>query len=191
MAGLVSRIGDLDHEARRRGRPEEAYASLVRAIVGQQLSTIAARSIYGRLTGLFDGRSPEPLEVLSAAEDDLRGAGLSRPKIRYLRDLAHKTSSGDLDLELLPELPDGEVASRLTAVKGIGQWTADMFLMFHLRRPDILPVGDLGIRRAVEKAYGLPALPTPDELRTIAEPWSPHRTLACLYLWESLDTDQW
>jgi DNA-3-methyladenine glycosylase II len=189
MAGLVRRIGPLDREARRRGRPEDAYGSLVRSIVGQQLSTKAARSIYARLAALFGGRAPTPAELLAVEEETLRAAGLSRPKVGYLRDLARRVEAGELDLETLHELPDEEVAARLTAVKGLGQWSADMFLMFHLGRPDVLPVGDLGIRRAVERAYGLPAPPDPSALRALAEPWRPDRTLACLYLWESLDNN--
>lgn len=189
MASLVETIGPLDHEARRRGRPDDAYGALVRSIVGQQLSTVAARTIYGRLTSLFDHRPPTPAELLAADEDALRACGLSRPKISYLRDLARHVLEGALDLPRLRELPDDEVASRLVAVKGIGQWSAHMFLIFYLGRPDVLPVGDLGIRRAAERSYCLPALPSPEELRAIAEPWRPHRTLACLYLWESLDTN--
>ena len=187
MAALVERIGPLDHAARRRGRPDDAYAALVRTIVGQQLSTKAARTIYARLVGLFGDNPPTPAELIAAEEADLRAAGLSRQKIGYLRDLAHRVHLGELELDILHELADEEVAARITAVKGLGQWSADMFLMFHLRRPDVLPVGDLGIRRAVEKAYGLPALPEADDLRTLAAPWRPWRTLACLYLWKLLD----
>jgi DNA-3-methyladenine glycosylase II len=187
MATLVERIGPLDHAARRRGRPDDAYGALVRTIVGQQLSTKAARTIYTRLVGLFGDNPPTPAELIAAEEADLRAAGLSRQKIGYLRDLAHRVHHGELELEILHELSDEEVTARITAVKGLGQWSADMFLMFHLRRPDVLPVGDLGIRRAVEKAYGLPALPEADDLRTLAAPWRPWRTLACLYLWKLLD----
>lgn len=117
----------------------------------------------------------------------LREVGLSRAKARYLRSLAEHVLAGKLELERLDELPDEEVSAQLTDVKGLGQWTADMFLIFHLRRPDVLPVGDLGIRRAVQIAYGLDGLPTPAELAQIAEPWRPHRSLASLYLWSSLD----
>jgi DNA-3-methyladenine glycosylase II len=189
MAAIVERIGPLDHVARRRGRPEDAYGALVRTIVGQQLSTKAARTIYARLVALFGDNPPTPAELIAAEAVDLRAAGLSRQKIGYLRDLARRVHDGELELDILHELSDEEVAARITAVKGLGQWSADMFLIFHLRGPDVLPVGDLGIRRAVEKAYGLPALPEADHLRTIAEPWRPHRTLASLYLWESLELD--
>ncbi len=187
MAALVRRLGPLDHASRRRGRPDDAYGALVRTIVGQQLSTKAARTIYARLVALFGDSPPTPEEILSADEDVLRNAGLSRQKVGYLRDLARHVQSGELDFAALHYLSDEEVTARITAVKGLGQWSADMFLMFHLGRPDVLPVGDLGIRRAVEKAYGLPGLPDADELRSLAGPWRPQRTLACLYLWESLD----
>ena len=187
MSALVRRIGPLEVEARRRGRPEDAYGALVRTIVGQQISTKAARSIYNRLAALFGDRPPTPEELMAADEEALRAAGLSRPKIRYLRDLATRVLDGELDLDSLHDLPNREVAERITAVKGLGRWSADMFLMFHLGRPDVLPVGDLGIRRAVEKAYRLPGLPDADALREIAGPWRPHRTLASLYLWQFLD----
>jgi DNA-3-methyladenine glycosylase II len=187
MSALVERVGWLDNASRRRGRPDEAYASLVRTIVGQQLSTKAARTIYSRLVALFGDNPPTPAELIAAEESDLRAAGLSRQKIGYLRDLAHRVHHGELELDILHDLPDEEVAARITAVKGLGQWSADMFLMFHLRRPDVLPVRDLGIRRAVEQAYELPALPDEDDLRTLAEPWRPQRTLACLYLWKTLE----
>jgi DNA-3-methyladenine glycosylase II len=189
MEGIVRRIGPLVPAQRRRGRPDDAYGSLVRTIVGQQLSTKAARSIYGRLTALFDERPPMPEELVSTDEEFLRACGLSRPKVRYLRDLAERVISGELDLRSLHDLPDEEVIRQITAVKGLGQWSADMFLMFHLGREDVLPVGDLGVRRAVERAYDLPEIPDAETLRHLARPWSPHRTLASFYLWESLDPD--
>jgi len=187
MAAFVRRIGPLERGARRRGRPDDAYGVLVRTIVGQQLSTKAARSIYNRLAAIFGDRPPTPEELLAADEDELRAAGLSRPKIRYLRDLASHVLTGEVDFDSMHALSDEEVSARITAVKGLGQWSADMFLMFHLSRPDVLPVGDLGIRRAVERAYELPEMPDPDALRILAEPWRPDRTLASFYLWESLD----
>ena len=187
MARLVKEHGVLDESARRRGRPRDAYGALVRSIVGQQLSTKAARTIYERLTELFDGRTPTPRELLDADPEVVRGAGLSRPKVAYLRDLAEHVEDGELELDRLTELPDEEVSEQLVQVKGLGQWTADMFLIFHLGRPDVLPVGDLGIRRAVETQYGLDELPDPAQLERIAGPWRPHRSLACLYLWRSLD----
>ena len=189
MEDLVRRVGPLGIAERRRGRPDDAYGSLVRTIVGQQLSTKAARSIYGRLTALFEDRPPTPHELASTDEELLRACGLSRPKIRYLRDLAHRVISGELDLRALHHLSDEEVSLRIVAVKGLGRWSADMFLMFHLGREDILPVGDLGVRRAAERAYGLSGIPDPETLERLARPWSPHRTLASFYLWESLELD--
>ena len=165
----------------------DAYGALLRSIVGQQLSTKAAATIYGRMLELFGGHAPTPRQLLEVKPDEIRAAGLSRPKIAYLRDLAVHVEEGRLDLEHLPELSDEEVSAQLTDIKGLGQWTADMFLMFHLRRPDILPVGDQGIRRAVQVQYRLRKLPDPKRLEKIARPWRPYRTLACLYLWSSLD----
>jgi DNA-3-methyladenine glycosylase II len=189
MRRLIDEHGPLDEEERRRGRPLEPYGALVRSIVGQQLSTKAARTIYERLLELFGGRTPSPAELLAADPEDVRAAGLSRPKVSYLRSLAEHVQSGELELARLSELPDEEVSAQLTAVKGLGQWTADMFLIFHLGRPDVLPVGDLGVRRAVERAYGLAEIPDAAKLTEIAEPWRPHRSLASLYLWRSLDNE--
>jgi DNA-3-methyladenine glycosylase II len=160
----------------------------LRSIVGQQLSTKAARAIYTRLVEYFGGHTPTPTEVLAADPDEMRAAaGLSRAKVGFLRSLAEHVLDGSLELERLDELPDEEVIAELIAVKGLGEWTAHMFLMFHLQRPDVLAVGDLGIRRAVMLRYGMPSLPTPAEVGTLGEAWRPHRTLACLYLWRSLD----
>jgi DNA-3-methyladenine glycosylase II len=189
MRELIKRLGKLDLDARRRGRPADAYGALVRSIVGQQLSTKAARTIYERMTQLWDGRTPTPQELLDADPDAIRAAGLSRPKIAYLRSLAEHILSGELELARLDELSDEEIAAELTAVKGLGQWTADMFLIFHLGRPDVLPVGDLGVRNAAREVYGLDELPTAAELEAIGEPWRPHRSLAALYLWRSLDNE--
>jgi DNA-3-methyladenine glycosylase II len=184
---IIDEHGPLDHESRMRGRPTDPYGALLRSIVGQQLSTKAARSIYGRLTDQFGGRAPTPQELLDADPEVVRSAGLSRPKVNYLRSLAEHVLSGELELDRLRELSDEEVMREVTAVKGLGQWTADMFLIFHLGRPDVLPVGDLGVRRAVERAYGLEGLPSAEELERLGERWAPYRSLAALYLWESLD----
>lgn len=185
LATLIDEIGEVDH--RGAGRPDDQYGALVRSIVGQQLSTRAARAIYARLTDRFGGRPPTPQEVLDDDPDELRlAAGLSHAKTAYLRSLAEHVLDGSLELDKLHELPDDEVIAALVAVRGIGVWSAHMFLMFTLDRPDVLAVGDLGIRRAVKNAYGLEQLPTPAELERIGEPWRPYRTLACLYLWNSL-----
>jgi DNA-3-methyladenine glycosylase II len=187
MERLIEEHGDLVKRDLKRERPGDAYGALLRSIVGQQLSTKAASTIYGRMLELFGGHAPTPKQLLKADPDKIRAAGLSRPKIAYLRDLAQHVQDGTLELERLPDLPDDEVAGQLTAIKGLGQWTADMFLMFHLGRPDVLPVGDQGIRRAVKVEYRLRKFPEPKRLEKIAKPWQPHRTLACLYLWSSLD----
>ena len=187
MEDLVERIGALDTEARKRGRPDDSYGALVRSITGQQLSVKAARTIYLRLADLYGGRTPTPAELIATDPDELRGVGLSYQKAAYLRDLAERVEDGRLELERFPAMEDAEVSAELTAVKGVGQWTADMFMMFHLGREDVLPVGDLGIRKAAEVEYGLRKLPSPDRLRRLARPWRPYRTLGCIYLWESLD----
>jgi DNA-3-methyladenine glycosylase II len=187
MARLIDEHGASVRRDLRSERRGDAYGALLRSIVGQQLSTKAASSIYGRLTEQFGGHAPTPRQLLAADPEQIRGAGLSRPKVAYLRDLAQHVEDGTLELERLPDLPDEEVAAQLTAIKGLGQWTADMFLMFHLGRPDVLPVGDLGIRRAAQIEYRMRKLPDAKRLERVARPWRPYRTLACLYLWSSLD----
>jgi DNA-3-methyladenine glycosylase II len=187
MARLVDEHAAAVRRDLTRERAGDAYGALLRSIVGQQLSTKAAASIYGRLIDIFGGHAPTPKQLLKADPEKIRSAGLSRPKVAYLRDLAQHVEDGTLELERLPDLPDEEVAAQLTAIKGLGPWTADMFLMFHLRRPDILPVGDLGIRRAVQVEYRMRKLPDPKRLEKVARPWRPYRTLACLFLWSSLD----
>jgi DNA-3-methyladenine glycosylase II len=187
LGGVIDEVGPLgDFFA---GRPTDHYGVLVRSIVGQQLSTRSAGAIYGRLVDRFGGHPPTPEQVLADDPDQLRTAvGLSHAKVRYLRSLAEHILDGSLDLERLSDLPDDEVVLALTSVSGIGPWSAQLFLMLHLRRPDVLASGDLGIRRAVMIRYGLPALPKPAEVDAIGEPWRPYRTLACMYLWRSLHT---
>jgi DNA-3-methyladenine glycosylase II len=187
LAALIDEVDVHGLGDPRRGSPNDHYGALVRSIVGQQLATRAARAIYTRLTDRFGGRPPTPVEVVADDPDELRAAaGLSRAKVSFLRSLAEHVLDGSLELERLDELPDDQVIAELVAVKGLGVWTSHMFLMFHLQRPDVLPVGDLGIRRAIMLNYGLPALPSPAEMEEIAAPWRPYRTLACLYLWRSL-----
>jgi DNA-3-methyladenine glycosylase II len=166
---------------------EGPYAALVRAIIGQQLSVRAAEAIHGRLLERFGGRVPTPQEILAQDPDALRTAvGLSHAKVVFLRSLAEHIVSGRLDIDRLGERSDEEVLAAVTAVKGVGAWTAQIFLMFQLGRPDVLAAGDLGIRRAVERAYELADLPSNAELEAIAEPWRPYRTRACRHLWQSL-----
>jgi DNA-3-methyladenine glycosylase II len=190
LASLIADVGSLGDG--RGGRPDrnDHYGALVRAITGQQLSVLAARAIYGRLTDRFGGRTPTPQQILDDDAEELRAAaGLSRAKVGFLRSLAEHVQSGELELARMDDLPDEQVIEELVAVKGLGTWTAHMFLMFHLERPDVLPVGDLGIRRAFERAYGLAGLPDAATMERISEPWRPHRTLACRYLWRSLDNE--
>jgi DNA-3-methyladenine glycosylase II len=183
---VMEEQGPIHSEIDRRGSRPDPWEALARAIVGQQLSTRAAASIWGKLTDMFGGRAPEPEELLRKRPASLQKAGLSNAKVAYLRDLAARVKDGRVDLKRLKDLSDEDVCAELVSVKGIGRWTAEMFLIFHLGRQDVVSSGDLGIRKAVQLAYGLDDLPGPDELDRIAEPWRPHRTLAGLYLWRSL-----
>ena len=164
----------------------DPFRALTHAIIAQQLSTKAAATIEGRFAALFRGR-PTPAAVAGVSDAELRAVGLSGQKIGYIRDLCRRVSAGSLSLEALDVLPDAAVVDALTAVKGIGRWTAEMFLIFRLHRPDVLPVGDLGIVKAVQRAYGLRTLPSPDRLTRLGERWRPYRSVACWYLWASLD----
>jgi DNA-3-methyladenine glycosylase II len=182
--------GPLPEEPDFRGRPADEYGALVRGITGQQLSVKAAAAIWARFVDHYGGTTPTPEQILADDPDELRvAAGFSHAKVRYLRSLAERIVAGELDLKRLPELPDDEVIRELTAVKGIGEWTAHMFLMFMLHRPDVLPTGDLGVRNAAMGAYGLDAPPAPQALTELAEPWRQYRTRACLYLWRSLQNE--
>jgi DNA-3-methyladenine glycosylase II len=187
MRRLIDAGGPIHPDKDRRGSRPDAFIALVRAIVGQQLSTKAARAIWAKVLEGFDGKEPAPAQLLAIRADRLRRAGLSRAKVAYLRDLAQRVESGKLDLGRLPDLADEDIIAELIEIKGIGRWTAEMFLMFHLGRPDVISTGDLGLRRAIQVEYGLDELPGPTEFERIAEPWRPHRTLGCLYLWRSLD----
>ena len=163
----------------------DPFQALVHAIVSQQLSTKAAATIAARFAGLYGG-FPTPAQVTLTSDQQLRGVGLSAQKIGYLRDLCQRISDASLPLAALDAMADDEVVAALTQVKGIGRWTAEMFLMFRLHRPDVLPVGDLGIVKAVQKAYRLRKVPTPERLTRIGEAWRPYRSIACWYLWASL-----
>jgi DNA-3-methyladenine glycosylase II len=189
MAGIIDQVGPcmLGSRTDRGGPAHDHYGALLRAIVGQQLSVSAARSIYGRLTDRYGGRTPSPDMLLADDPEKLRAAaGLSRAKVSFLRDLAERLESEELRLDDIEGVPDEEVARRLIEVKGVGQWTVDMYLLFHLGRPDVLPVGDLGIRRAAMLAYRLRKLPQPPRLVKLARPWRPWRSVASWYLWASL-----
>jgi DNA-3-methyladenine glycosylase II len=190
MAALIERLGTdwLDDQQLRRVA-SGPYEMLVRAIVGQQFSTRAAAAMFAKLSARFGGRVPTAAEILADDPEQLRTAvGLSHAKVRYLRALAEHVRDGRLVLEELPELSDAEVIARLTAVPGIGAWSAQLFLIFSLQRPDVIASGDLGICRAVMNEYGLLAMPTPAEVDERAEAWRPHRTLAAMLLWRSVST---
>jgi len=190
MAALVERHGELSVEGRRRRRPAvDAYGMLLRSVIGQQLSVKAAATIYDRVLALFGGRTPPPEKLLEVEPQELRDVGLSWRKVEYVRDLAEHVLSGELELDRLDRLSDEQVIAEITAVRGFGLWSAQMFLIFFLERPDVLPTGDLGIRKAAQAAYGLDQPPSPVELERIAEPWRPHRSLASVYLWESLSNE--
>ncbi len=186
LAGLLERhdvllVEDDDTE-------REHYAALVRSIVGQQLSTHVARIMWERMLERFGGRAPTPEEVLAEDPEELRAAiGLSRAKVSFLRSLAEHVTAGELDLDEVAGMDDDEAIAALTGVRGIGDWSAHMFLMFQLRRPDVLAWGDLAIRRGVQEAYGLTELPDRARIEEIAECWRPHRTAACRIIWWSLD----
>jgi 3-methyladenine DNA glycosylase/8-oxoguanine DNA glycosylase len=166
---------------------EPRFHSLAEAIVYQQLNGKAAAQIFKRVTDLA-GDPLTPEGILKLSEAQLRSAGLSKQKLTYLRDLASKTHSGLVDFARLPDLPDEQVIEQLTQIKGIGVWTAHMFLMFALRRPDVLPTGDYGIQMAIRKHYRKRKLPKPKDMVKIAKVWAPYRSVACWYLWKSMDT---
>jgi DNA-3-methyladenine glycosylase II len=189
MAGLIDMCGAISSPPRKRADPQEHYGALLHAVVNQQLSVKAGAAIYGRLTERFDGRTPTPEQLLADDPEELRAAaGLSRSKVGFMRSLAEHILSGELELERLDDLSDEDVMAELVAVKGIGEWTAHMFLMSHLHRPDVMAPGDLGIRRAIERAYSLEG-PDRETIERLAERWRPHRTLACRYLWRSLNNE--
>ena len=182
MARMLGAAGSLPLPVHRGG---SAFAYLSRAILAQQISVAAARSIAKRITDRF-GWPWRPEQMLQASDAELRALGLSRQKASYLRDLAAHTRDG-LPLGRLSRLSDERVIEALTVVKGIGRWTAEMYLMFRLGRGDVLPVDDLGIRSAMRRAYGMRGLPKKERMRRIAEAWRPYRSVACFYLWKSLD----
>jgi DNA-3-methyladenine glycosylase II len=181
MRAIIKRVGPFRMAY---GDPE--FHSLAEAIIYQQLNGKAAVTIFKRFAALA-GEPLTPEGILKLSEEQLRSVGLSKQKSSYLRDLAVKTHEGKLDFARLPKLSDDEVIEHLTQVKGIGVWTAHMFLMFALRRPNVLPTGDFGVRMAVKKYYKKRNLPKPDQMEKIAKAWEPYRSVACWYLWKSLD----
>jgi DNA-3-methyladenine glycosylase II len=186
MARLIEATEPVDATEWRRARPlGNPFSVLVYSIIGQQISGFAARAIAGRLTERFGDRMPSPSELLALDPGDLKSVGLSQRKVEYLRSLAEHIISGELQVDHLDKLSDDEVRAQITASRGLGRWTADMFLLINLERPDVLPIGDLGIRSAVQRLYRLDHLPTPGEVESIGEKWRPNRSLASLYLWAS------
>lgn len=203
MDALIPRVGAFEMRA----DSEDAFRSLARSIVFQQLSGKAAGAIFARLLALFDPEAvsdqsirrtapewqpltrpfPRPAAILAASDEELRGVGLSRQKVASIRSLAEHFASGELGNEQLDAWDDEEIVNHLTQVRGIGRWSAEMFLMFHLHRPDVLPVNDVGINRAIMRCYGLDALPKPADVARIGAPWHPFATVACWYLWRSED----
>src|SRR5262245_15164749 len=169
------------------GPPADPFSALVRTIVGQQLSTKAAATIHGRLIALMPAGMATPEAIAALDDTELRRVGMSRQKSAYLRDLAAKSASGEMQLASLSEMTDEQVIEAITKVKGLGRWSAEMFLMFRLRRPDVLPVDDLGIVNAIHRLYKLRKKPTADRIKKIGEAWRPYRTVACWYLWRSLE----
>jgi 3-methyladenine DNA glycosylase/8-oxoguanine DNA glycosylase len=185
LGRLIDGLPPVDFATWRARWSLDAFGSLARAIVGQQIATAAATAIFGRLQALIGDRDPAAA-IASASDEELRAVGLSGAKMASLRDLATRTLDGRLQLDRIGDLTDAEARAQLTAVRGIGSWTADMFLLGQLGRPDVLPAGDLGIRRAVQAAYGLERLPTENEVRELGEAWRPYRSLATAYLYTSL-----
>ena len=163
------------------------FNALIRSIMFQQLAGPAASAILRRFLAIWADEYPTPEQLLAAPDDQLRAAGLSRQKLSYLRDLADKFANGDLHEADWDSLDDEEIINRLVAVKGIGRWSAEMFLMFSLGRPDVLPVDDLGVRKGMQRVYGLPELPKPAQMREIAEKWRPHRSIGSWYMWRVLE----
>ena len=188
IARVIDAVGPYRLQVRSEGTHFDA---LVRAIVYQQLSGKAAATIHGRLKALFGGRDPTPDELLAIPEETLRGVGLSRQKLGYIRDLAAHVANGELPIDNLHELDDDALTEALVRVKGIGRWTAQMFLMFRLGRPNVLPDLDLGIQNGVQRAYGLRARPKPKDILRIGARWAPHSSVASWYMWRVLELPAW
>ena len=187
FSAVIDIVGACRYQAREEGTH---FGALVRSIVYQQLSGKAAGTIHSRLRALYGDRDPTPTEILGTPEPVLRGVGLSRQKLSYLLDLASRVERGDLPLENVHELDDDTLTTALVQVKGIGRWTAQMFLMFRLGRTDVLPDLDLGIQKGLQRAYGLRTMPKPKDVLRHGEKWAPYRTIASWYLWRLLDVPE-
>ncbi len=184
LAAVIDQVGKCTLVPRARGTH---FDYVVRSIVSQQLSVKAAATIHGRFLAILNAKKPAPAQILKLADPELRKVGLSGQKAKYIRSVAEQTHSGELATERLHELSDEEIITALTRINGVGVWTAQMFLMFRLGRPDVLPVGDLGIQKGVQLAYGLRTLPKPDRVQKIGKKWAPYRTVGSWYMWRLLD----
>lgn len=184
LARVIEQVGPCRIQLRTDGTH---FQALARAIVFQQLSGKAAGTIYSRFNALYPDTLPHPEAVLATTDEQLRAVGLSRQKIGYMRDLSLKVTTGDLPLDAVEHMADDDLIAHLVQVKGIGRWTAQMFLMFRLGRPDVLPELDLGIQNAIRKAYRMRKRPTPKQVKRIGAKWSPHSSVASWYLWRSLE----
>ena len=182
LAAIIDRVGPFKIQYR-----EPVFQTLVRSIVYQQLSGKAALTIFNRLMEAAKADPLTPASILKLRPQRMRALGLSQQKLSYIRELAQLTKAGEVDFELCETLEDAHVIEHLTRVKGVGVWTVQMFLIFALRRPNVLPTGDLGVRAAMQKAYGLAALPKPAEMERLAAPWHPYCSVASWYLWRSLE----
>jgi len=183
LGHIIKRVGPCRLHA---FAPRDPFEALCMSIASQQLSTKAADTIFRRFCDLFPDRKPVPERVMTLADDEIRAVGFSRPKVTYIKDLASHVTDGRLDLKGLKKHPDDEVMRQLVAVKGIGRWTAEIFLMFRLGRPDIFPADDLGLMNAVQRTYGMRKRPDAKRLRKMCETWKPYRSVAAWYLWQSL-----
>jgi DNA-3-methyladenine glycosylase II len=186
MAQIIAAVGPCRFKLRSEGTH---YEAVFRSIMYQQLAGAAALAIHRRVQALYGGRDPTPEELLATPDEALRTAGLSRQKLAYLRDLSTRTASGALEMQGIDQLSDADVVTSLTTVKGVGRWTAEMFLIFRLGRPDILPDLDLGVRNAIKRAYRLRKVPDSKRVHKIGARWAPYRSVATWYLWRSVDGD--
>ena len=183
LRDVIKRVGPCGLHA---AAPRDPFETLCVSIASQQLSTKAAATIFGRFADLFPNRKPTPERVMTLSDEQIRATGFSRAKVTFIKDLAAHVLDGRLDLKRLKKHPDDEVMRQLIAVKGIGRWTAEIFLMFRLGRLDVLPADDLGLMNAVQRAYGLRKRPDAKKLRQMGEAWRPYRSVAAWYLWQSL-----
>ena len=181
LAKVIKRVGNFEIRV-----TKNKYESLVEAIITQQLSGSAAKSISTKFRALYTTRFPKPIDVLTTPNSKLRKTGLSKMKVEYIKEISKKIESKELRLQKLPKLSDEEVVIELTKIRGIGRWTAEMFLIFTLGRMDVLPVGDLGLKKGIKKLHSMQELPTDEEMEKIAKKWRPYRTVATWYLWKSL-----